>query len=242
MTIFLLTLATVLATLLGGYLATKFSQQLHYVLAFSAGSLIAVAIFDLIPESYNLSNLTKLNNDYLSWGIMLGFVLLFLLQRLAILHSCPEGEKCSRAQHQHLGTTKIFSLILHSFFDGLIIGLGFKVSVALGLSLAVAIIFHKLADGITTVSISLFHHQTLSQSYFWLLAVALAPLLGATLGYFVLLPIYILAIILAIFAGSFIYLGAADLLPEAHHEHSSWALIFATLGGMLMIFIITLLE
>ena len=65
-----------------------------------------------------------------------------------------------------------------------------------------------------------------------------APLLGATVGSFISVSDHTLGTILSIYAGFFLYMGATDLLPEAH-AHASWARVLLTLSGFGAIFAIT---
>jgi ZIP family zinc transporter len=66
----------------------------------------------------------------------------------------------------------------------------------------------------------------------------LAPLLGVLLTSVIIFPQKILAILLAVFAGEFIYVGAAGLLPESQEQSVLKIAVAATLG-FLFIFIIT---
>ena len=75
------------------------------------------------------------------------------------------------------------------------------------------------------------------EAYRWVALVAVAPVLGVALGLVVTIPDQVLAIMLAVFAGFFLYVGAAELLPEAHRsDRSSWVVV-ATLGGVVAIYV-----
>jgi zinc and cadmium transporter len=72
-----------------------------------------------------------------------------------------------------------------------------------------------------------------------LLVDALAPVLGVLATYFFTLSEANLVIYLGFFAGFLLYIGAADILPQAHEEHSSRITIGLTILGALFMFTIT---
>ena len=112
-------------------------------------------------------------------------------------------------------------LSAHSFVDGLAVGLAFGVDAAAGVLVLVAVLSHDFADGLNTVSFVLSQSQDRRAAIRWLAIDAVAPLLGATVGALVSVSEATLGHILAFYAGFFLYMGATDLLPEAH-EHASW--------------------
>lgn len=225
--ILLVGLATFLSTLLGGLFAIRFKDRLHLILGFSAGAVIGVALFDLIPESLSLG--TKLHSSFLVTGLIaVGFVLYMTLDRLFSLH-LHDKEDCKKTYHQ--GYLAAGSLIAHSFLDGFAIGLAFKVSPNLGWVVAVAVLAHDFSDGINTVNMILKNEGKSGSAFRWLVAGALAPLFGIIVASFFSISQSALGLILAIFAGFFLYLGASDLIPESHHRHPSlWTTLMTILG------------
>jgi ZIP family zinc transporter len=128
-------------------------------------------------------------------------------------------------------------LALHSFLDGVAIGVGFQTSAKVGLLIALGIITHDLGDGLNTVTVVLAHGNPLRRAAFWLALDMIAPVLGAAITLLINLN-GLLPWLLAFFAGSFLYIGASDLLPEAK-EHDSPLVGVATAIGMLAIFLTT---
>ena len=108
-----------------------------------------------------------------------------------------------------------------------------------GFLVAAAVIAHDFSDGLNTVSFMLLHQNTLAKARLLLLADALTPILGATSTYFFTIPQSVLALYLGFFAGFLLYIGASDLLPEAHSEHSSFTMVGLTVLGALLIFVVT---
>jgi ZIP family zinc transporter len=127
-------------------------------------------------------------------------------------------------------------LSIHSFLDGVAIGLAFQVSAAVGVIVTTAVLVHDFSDGINTVNIILKNGGTKREAYKWLALDALAPVLGIISTLFFTLPQSALGIVLAIFAGFFLYIGASDLLPESHHTHPTLWTTLATIVGMLVLY------
>ncbi|MDE2079133.1 MAG: ZIP family metal transporter [Patescibacteria group bacterium] len=232
--------ATFVSTLLGGLFALKFSDKLHLVLGFSAGAVIGVALFDLLPESINLGNkfFTASTTTTL---VALGFILYLLLDRIIFIHFSShaaenDAEHASHAAPER-GTLGAGSLSIHSFLDGLAIGLAFQVSATIGAVVAFAVLTHDFSDGINTVNLVLKNQGERAHAFRWLLVDAVAPVLGAASTLFFSLPEYALAIILALFSGFFLYIGAADLIPESHHRHPRFLTTAMTMLGMAVLFV-----
>lgn len=232
-------LATALATCLGGFFALKYRDQLHLILGFSAGALVGVAFFDLLPEALALGR-SHFPLSQLTSVVALGFLAYLVLDRLVLIHSHDQAN-CENENHRRLAQTSgrfgAGALSLHSFLDGLAIGLAFQVSRAVGLVVTAAVLTHDFSDGINTVSLILKNGGTRRQAFRWLAADALAPLLGIIATLFFTLPAATLAIILALFAGFFFYLGASDLLPESHHAHPTRWTTLATILGLVVIYL-----
>ena len=105
--------------------------------------------------------------------------------------------------------------------------------------MAIAVIAHDFSDGLNTVSLLLLNRHTVKKAAGFLVADALAPVLGVTLTYAFAIPHKLLTLYLGFFAGFLLYIGASDLLPEAHSKQSSYKLLGLTLTGILFIFAVT---
>lgn len=236
--IYLFAIATFCFTLLGGLFALKFRDRLHLILAFSAGSLLGVAFFDLLPESIQLAN-GNYQIATITTIVAAGFLLYMVLNNFFTLHPCEEGG-CEN--HSHKGQLGAGSLSVHSFLDGMAIGLGFQVSSAVGLIIAAAVLTHDFSDGINTISIVLKNQGNVRNAFKWLIVDAVAPVLGILSTLFFTLPEKSLGLILALFCGFFLYIGASDLLPESHHKHPGVLTALFTLLGAGLIFLIVRLA
>lgn len=235
LTIMLIAGAAFLATLLGGALALRLRDKLHLVLGFSAGAVIAVAFFDLLPEAIELGEGLHDVGTILLFTA-LGFFGYTILDRTITLHTHTAEDT-----HAHDATRGRFgagTLSSHSFLDGFAIGLAFQASEAVGLVVAAAVLAHDFSDGINTVNMILKNGGTRKEAMRWLLIDALAPVAGALVTLFIAVPESLLAPVLAAFAGFFLYIGASDLLPESHHAHPKFLTTAMTLVGATLLYVV----
>ena len=230
--VYLITLATFFSTLLGGLFALYLRDRLHLVLGFSAGAVIGVAFFDLLPESLNLTTTSNSSTTVLSI-VAAGFALYLLLDRIFLHHGHSETEY----SHEH-GVAGAGSLSFHSFLDGIGIGIAFQVAPAVGVIVAVAVLTHDFSDGINTVSLILINKGKRLSAFRWLLVDATAPMLGVLVTRFFVIPAQDLGLLLALFAGFFLYIGATDLIPESYHAHPVRWTTFMTLLGIATLYVI----
>lgn len=242
MSIFLIACIAFMATFIGGWCAIRFKDKLHLILGFSAGAVIAVAFFDLIPEALELGE-GVYSSSFLLGITAIGFLVYLVLDRWVFFHShVSDHENCDTEDHQHrqqkqksfLGAS---SLCFHSFLDGIAVGLAFQVSVAVGVIVAVAVIVHDFSDGVNTVGMIMRSNGDRRTAIKWLLVDALAPVLGIIVTMFFAVPMHSLAIILSLFAGFFLYIGASDLIPESHHAHPKLLTTVMTIVGAVVLYI-----
>jgi ZIP family zinc transporter len=177
--------------------AARFRTGFATLAAFVSGVLIAVPLFDLLPEALTLGAEAKIPPHHVMYMVALGFLFLLTLSRCIAVHHICEGGECRNVRHPQAGWFGASELSVHSFMDGFAIGLGFQTNTQAGLLVAAAVIVHDFSDGMNAVTI-----------------------------------------ILPFFAGGFLYLGASDLLSEAHEKNPPLISLLSTLAGFLVIFII----
>ena len=236
--LFLVVAIAFTATMLGGIFALRFRDRLHLILGFSAGAVVAVALFDLLPSAMSLGAAS--GPATISLFIAAGFLAYLVLDRLILIHPHDHGEHHGQnhdAAPSPRGIAGALTLSAHSFFDGAAIGIGFQASPAIGLVIAAAVIAHDFSDGINTVSFILRGGGAWRKALPWLFVDALAPVLGALSTLLFRIPDAGIGPVLAVFAGSLLYLGASDLIPESHHQHPRAATTIMTLLGAAVIFL-----
>ena len=224
------------SALLGGWLAMRAVRFVGVIIAVGAGIRIGAAFFDLIPEA--IEHLGSIDLAMLVTTV--GFLAFYALDKVTSLHVGHETASeldHEATSHQHIGILGASGMAIHSFLDGVALAAALTVGGGLGTIIAVVVIVHRFSDGIGVVSFILASRMPSSTAYRWVLLVATAPVLGVLLGSLVTIPEEMLGAILGFFAGFFLYVGAAELLPEAHRRDSSRVVVAATLGGTLAIYL-----
>lgn len=233
MTLLFIAIAAFAATFIGGSLALKFRDKLHLILGFSAGAVAGAALFDLLPEAIELG--TKYHEaGTIALFVAFGLFGYLILDRLILLHTHEEDDEVN----VHRGSFGALTLSAHSFLDGIAIGVGFQASTALGIVVAVAVLTHDFSDGINTVNLVLRNGGSWKRAFRWLFVDALAPVLGVASTFFFEIPESAIGLVLAVFAGTFLYLSASDLIPESHHRHPRALTTVMTLLGAFLLYII----
>jgi ZIP family zinc transporter len=218
------------STLTGGLLALQLRDKLHLILGFSAGAVIGVALFDLLPESIEFAARTVGGPGaatLLTWTAV-GFFAYLILDRSLLLHGRPVTTR---------GALGASILCLHSLIDGVAIGLAFQASRSVGLVVAIAVLTHDFSDGVNTMNIVIKHRGERRAALAWLIADALAPSLGIALSLAVVLPVSTLGYVLALFAGFFLFIGASDLIPESFHAHPKFLTTAMTVAGAAVLYL-----
>jgi zinc transporter ZupT len=222
----IIAVAAFLCTMLGGLLALRLRDKLHLILGFSAGAVIGVAFFDLLPEAISFAAPYHSAAAVLSWTA-LGFLFYLVLDRILLFHgnSAPRGRFAAGV------------LCLHSLLDGIAIGLAFQASHQVGIIVAIAVLTHDFSDGINTMNIVLKNRGNKSQGMHWLLLDAVAPVIGLASTYFFSLRGAAFGSVLGLLAGFFLYIGASDLIPESYHAHPKFLTTAMTLAGAAVLYL-----
>ena len=225
---------TVLSTLAGGLVALRLARELATVIALTGGIVVAVALFQVLPEAIEAVD------DPHRVGLLVGvgFVFFFVAERALVLHHRDDDAHVHA--HAQVGALGAAGLSVHSFVDGLGIGLAFGLSTETGLLVFVAVLAHDFADGLNTVGFVLRQSGDRARAIRWLAIDAAAPLAGAIVGSARSISEESLGAVLAVYAGFFLFMGATDLLPHAH-EHPSVKRVALTLAGFGAIFLVSLI-
>jgi len=224
---------TAVSTLVGGVVALRLARNLTTVIALTGGIVVAVALFDVLPEAIDATG------DAQRVGLLVGvgFAFFFLAERLLVLHHRDDEEQAHA--HARVGALGAAGLSIHSFVDGLGIGLAFDVSTSTGILVFVAVISHDFADGLNTVGFVLRQSGDRRAAIRWLALDAIAPVLGAVVGSTLAISEAGLGALLSLYAGFFLFMGATDLLPHAH-EHPSGRRVLLTMAGFAGVLAISL--
>ncbi|MEK7540975.1 MAG: ZIP family metal transporter [Patescibacteria group bacterium] len=233
--------ATFFSTYLGGLFAIRFKDKLHFIMAFAAGVLLGVVSFEIFPEIIEQVKVNNFNPIEAMIALVAGFLLFHIMEKTILIHHVHEGDY---AEHKHpkVGIASALALTGHSFIDGIGIGLGFQISPAVGLLVAIAVISHSFTDGLNSMALMLTNKNTAKKSKIFLFLHSTAPVLGVVSTFFFAVSPRFLVLYLGFFAGFLLYIGASDILPEAHSKRSSYKLLCLTILGALFVFIVSRLA
>ncbi|MCS6924841.1 MAG: ZIP family metal transporter [Candidatus Binatia bacterium] len=224
-------------TLGGGLLALRLEAYRRLIYAFCAGALVAAALVEVVPDALEIleTSGTWLHHHHLLFACALGFLSFYLLEHTSHgheTHALPAHD----AHAHHAGLLGATGIGVHSFFDGFAIAQGFHASEQTGWAIAVGVILHKLADGVSVAGVMLGTHHTPQAATAMVCVAAFAPIAGVVTQALFPLPPAVVALLLGWFAGVFLYLGAASLLPSAHLGNPPRWLFLVTLGGATMVY------
>lgn len=236
MLVITLAATTVLATFAGGILASRAKDRFHLVLGLSAGLLLGLVSFDLLPEIFEMNQNNVAGVRAVSIALILGFLSLHFIEQFFGSHEPADSDYGH--DHTHVfeisGTLGAFAMAGHIFLDGVALALAFKVSNALGIAVFIAMLIHAFSDGLNTVALLIKTGQWKKRGKYLLVVDAIARIGGAAIGSALSISDNNLAIYLAVFSGIVIYLATSHILPEAHSKHPSKVTMLATLAGVVI--------
>ena len=230
---------TVIATTLGGYIALRASDRFHLVLGLSAGLLLGLVGFDLLPEVFGMNKSSWLGVPAVSVAILAGFLTLHIVEGFFGSHEPAESDYGHDHEHHNIaGAVGAVAMGGHVFLDGIGLGVAFQIDNKLGFAVFIAVLVHAFSDGLNTVSLMVKSGHWTSRSYALLGVDAVARIGGATFGTYLALSDSLLSVYLALFSGFLIYLATSHILPEAHSRHSSRWTFGATFLGVAIMWVI----
>lgn len=236
-----LSIVAAIAALAGGFVALKNRSHLNLLLGLTAGLILGLVAFDLLPE---ISRISQANNFDIIWtmlALVSGFLLFHIIEKSILIHNEHELNYETHT-HPAVGVAGAIALCGHSFLDGVSIGVAFQISRSVGAVVSIAVIGHRFIDGFNTTNVMLFHKNKRSSAKTMLFVAAGMPILGALSTLLISPTETALAIYLGFFAGFLLYIGASEILPQAHSKGSSRGTILMTLVGVSLMFAITRLA
>jgi len=193
----------------------KIDDCLFFLVSIAAGTLLGAALFDILPESVEILDVHAAL-EFVFVGIMAAFC----LEKLIHWHHHHAGRE--KEHHKPLGTLTLLGDGLHNFFDGVAIAAAFMVNVPLGITTTIAIALHEIPQEIGDYGLLLYSGFSRTKALAFNLLSALTAVAGGVLFYFFSgISEHLEGFALAFTAGMFIYIAAADLLPELHKEKSA---------------------
>ncbi|GHF03976.1 ZIP family metal transporter [Streptomyces spiralis] len=232
-------LGAFLMTLAGGWTAQRVTDRRHLVLGLAGGLMLGVVGLDLLPEALHAAGREVFGVPAALLLFVAGFLMAHLVERLlAARQAAHGGEERDHHRAPEVGLTAAAAMVGHSAMDGLAIGAAFQVGGGMGAAVALAVIAHDFADGFNTFTLTSLYGNARRKALAMLFADAVAPIAGAAASAFLTIPEPVLGGYLGLFGGALLYLAAAEILPEAHHEHPARSTLLCTVAGAAFIWLV----
>ncbi|NEB01344.1 ZIP family metal transporter [Streptomyces sp. SID13726] len=231
-------LGAFLMTLAGGWTAQRVTDRRHLVLGLAGGLMLGVVGLDLLPEALHAAGDEVFGVPAALLLFVAGFLLAHLVERLLAARQAAHGGEEHDGRVPEVGLTAAGAMVGHSAMDGVAIGAAFQVGGGMGTAVALAVVAHDFADGFNTYTITSLYGNARRKALTMLFADAVAPVLGAASTTFVTIPEPLLGGYLGLFGGALLYLAAAEILPEAHHEHPARSTLLCTVAGVGFIWLV----
>lgn len=228
-------LGAFLMTLVGGWTAQRVTDRRHLVLGFAGGLMLGVVGLELLPEAMAAADEEIHGVPQALLLFVGGFLTTHVVERLLAVRRAAHG---ADERVPQVGLTAAAAMVGHSLMDGIAIGAAFQAGGAMGAAVAVAVISHDFADGFNTYTIASLYGNARRKALAMLFADAAAPVVGAASTLFLTLPKELLGSYLGFFGGALLYLAAAEILPEAHHEHPARPTLLCTVAGVGFIWLV----
>ncbi|WP_371672368.1 ZIP family metal transporter [Streptomyces sp. NBC_00289] len=242
----LVALGAFLMTLAGGWTAQRVTDRRHLVLGLAGGLMLGVVGLDLLPEALEAAGTEVFGVPAALLLFVGGFLLAHLVERLLAVQQVAHGGEetvptAGRSRDDRapeVGLTAAAAMVGHSAMDGVAIGAAFQVGGGMGTAVALAVVAHDFADGFNTYTITSLYGNARRKALAMLFADAVAPMVGAASTLFFTIPEQLLGGYLGLFGGALLYLAAAEILPEAHHEHPARSTVLCTVAGVGFIWLV----
>jgi len=238
-----------LLSLVGVFTLSISEVKLHKILsllvAFSAGTILGAALFDLLPEAVEI-----VEGALVFPLVAFGFVVFMFLERIIYWyhghgHSHEFEEPGKKKPLKEFAYLNILGDLIHNFIDGMIIAAGFTNSFNVGLATTVAVAFHELPQEIGDFGILVYAGMERRRALLYNFLAALSAVLGGFLGSSFFYSVEGLGgYMIAFSAGAFIFLSASELIPELHDGENrlqSMVQLAVLVLGMLTIYAMGLL-
>ncbi|AQU69324.1 ZIP family metal transporter [Streptomyces niveus] len=247
-------LGAFLMTLFGGWTAQRVTDRRHLVLGLAGGLMLGVVGLELLPEAMEVAGEDFLGVHRALLLFVGGFLFAHVVERLLAVRRAAHGAADGVSPHGHgedagrterapeVGLTAAGAMVLHSLMDGIALGAAFQVGGGVGATVALAVITHDFADGFNTYTLTSLYGNDRRRAFAMLFADAVAPVVGAASTLLFTLPEELLGSYLGFFGGALLYLAAAEILPEAHHEHPALSTLLCTVGGVAFIWLVVALA
>ncbi|MHA1751025.1 MAG: ZIP family metal transporter [Candidatus Helarchaeota archaeon] len=209
------------------------NKIVFYLVSFAAGALIGGGFLHLLPEAVE-----KINSLNIYIILIIGFICFFIFEKLLDYHQCHNVEKDHICEQHSFKWLNLIGDGIHNFTDGLVIAVSFISSFQLGFVATILVIAHEIPQEIGDFGVLIYGGFSKKRALFFNFLTALTAIGGGIFGYYLLYSLLSISpYLLAFSAGGFIYIAAADLIPELKKENSGKKTTFISILFIIGIFL-----
>jgi len=229
-------------------------RVMMFLIAAAAGTLIGDAWLHLLPEAAHDGFTPRLG-----WMVIAGFLAFFVLEVvLRRGHSHAELLDDATHAHQHMaapahakkgldghthsiqpfGWLNLVGDALHNLLDGVIIAAAYLIDTAAGVATTIAVAAHEIPQELGDFAVLVRSGMPVRTALMLNFGSALFAFLGAGIVLVAGLGAETLeAVAVPLIGGAFLYIAAADLIPELHHHtrgYDMWVIVAGLVAGLLL--------
>jgi len=248
-----LSVAAVGAVSLAGLLTLSMSELrvrrlATFFVSFAVGALLGDTFIHLVPEIFaDARGPDALRASLL---ILAGMLLFFIVEKL-LRH---EHGLLHRHHHHHepaarpeLAGVNILGDAIHNYIDGLLIGASWLASPGLGISTTLAVLLHEIPQELGDFGILIHSGLTVRRATLLNAGSAAIAILGTATAVVAGAVAHqrVIDLLVPVTAGGFVYIAAADLIPELQHDRTLRALFIQTTlisGGIVVMAMLTFID
>jgi ZIP family zinc transporter len=237
-------LSTTIGSLIGLFFKKENSKFMSFVLGFTAGVMIGVSFFELLPSGFEKIGFLKA-----SIAFLIGFIFIFLIDYFIPHEYIGQKERITEKTDKRLLRTGLFLALgigIHNFPEGMATFYSSLLDIKIGIAIAVAIAIHNIPEGLAVSAPVYKATGSRGKAFLWSFLSGIVEPIGALLTALVLLPFLnsmILGYILSGIAGLMAFISLDELLPISKSYGYSHLPILSFITGMaVMILSLVLLK
>ena|SRR3972149_2620575 len=228
-------LSTTIGSILGLIFKRENSKFMSAVLGFTAGVMIGISFFELLPSGFQELGFIKASIAFIA-----GFIFIFLIDFLIPHEYIGQKEKLNDSTDKKLLRTGLFvalGIAIHNFPEGMASFYSSMVDVKLGIAIAIAIAIHNIPEGIAVSAPIYKATGSRKKAFLWSFLSGVVEPIGALLTALVLLPFInpqVLGYLLSGIAGLMVFIAIDELLPVSKSYGYLHLPIVSFIAGMIV--------
>jgi len=228
-------LSTTIGSLIGLIFKRENSKFMSAVLGFTAGVMMGISFFELLPSGFKELGFTKASIAFIA-----GFIFIFLIDYLIPHEYIGQKEKINDKTDRKLLRTGLFVALgigIHNFPEGMATFYSSMVDVKIGMAIGVAVAIHNIPEGIAVSAPVYKATGSRKKAFLWSFLSGVVEPIGAILTALILLPFLnpqVLGYMLSGIAGLMVFISIDELMPVSKSYGYLHLPIVSFIAGMIV--------